>query len=824
MLRNVAFLTLLTLGPHLSAMAMDAPVIIGAEARLPANPRSDYSRYVNWRPADTEVVHLNPPRMSWPYWPEWPNEWGAAHHVFTLQIASDRAFSNPVVNVTTAFNFYNTLPELSGANTWYWRIGYDRGQAGESWSPVRSFVIADDAVVWDRSKLLIPQLVQYNHPRILFNHDNIDVIRGLAKTHPESRAALEYMRSEANGILKKSWWKDFPKSDTTTEPKERFYGIAGDLTLVCFVWRTTGDDKYAGVKERAVTWASYPPGGRASPEGLGGDGAEDASQGNEFLALLFDWLYQDLNEEERNTMIHSLEWRVDHIMNSFAWRSGEKVPGQSLSGTVRSHQYEASMDTAACGLALYEHSEIGREWFELMLHYLIGITCGHGFDEAWNEGPGYGTSKMKWLMNATMYFDTALPDANLGKNPFYRRIGDFFSRVIPVGMEHNAWGNQRNASRSNHLANFRRLAYLTGEGRFLLNWREYGGDQFSTWRPWIAYVLPACYETPEAEPEKDYTALFPTDGWAMAMTAPPSLRATYQNGAGIIFQCRPRGGYGHSFNSDGSFQLFAYGQMLNHGGGSSANKDAFSYHTMSHNTLLIDGLGQAQPSVGQLLSAYGRLIGFEEGENYTYMAGDLTDCYPQKPGHFARWGLPLDKVYTKRALPHLQRFIRHILFVEGKYFIVFDDLSSSKPALYTWLYHILPDTPLEVDPDFFTFHYTVGDVEVKLQHFSTPNALTIEDRKGLDGFINPFTEEDYRKWRKEGPLCGHNLWISNAQKACDWRFLALIYPAREEAELPSVRGLGAYTIQVDGDVICFNPKSAEAEGATLIVDTSAMHP
>ena len=50
------------------------PVRIGPEAIVPESPRSHYSRYVNWRPADGETVGLNPPRMSWPYWPDWPSD------------------------------------------------------------------------------------------------------------------------------------------------------------------------------------------------------------------------------------------------------------------------------------------------------------------------------------------------------------------------------------------------------------------------------------------------------------------------------------------------------------------------------------------------------------------------------------------------------------------------------------------------------------------------------------------------------------------------------------------------------------------------------
>ena len=958
------------------AGGQEPTVRIGADARLPDNPRTHYSRYVNWRPADGETVRVNPPRFSWPYWPDGPKDPADAEHDFTLQISAKADCADPVVHITSPLNFYNTLPLLKGASRWYWRVGYDVGQDGEAWSTTRSFDLAADAVAWDRSALSRPDLAARGHPRILFNARNLGQLRQLARTSSESSAALEHLRREADKVLGKAWWDAFPATDRGKEPKQPFYTIARDLVMVCFVWRLTGDDRYAGVKERAVTWASYPPRGRASPEGLGGDGNEDATQGNEFLALLFDWLYNDLTESERETMIASLEWRIDHWMNSFAWRAkgrtgpmlrvtyrgegghlgdrrlrlapaeewrqftwqadvpegaaeaiveffnyyrsgtvwwsgvdargSETGPGllrngvfrhtegeapdgwrfnryktagtpevtaavdeeggavgircgsnadrgswdqkirvsglnqlrfagryrteamsaaavraTSLSGLCSSHQYEGSMDTAVCGLAAYEHSAIAREWFDLILNYLIGVTCGHGYDEAWNEGAGYGTSKCKWLMNATLYFDTALPEANLGRNPFYRRIGDWFCRVIPVGMDHHAWGNQRNSSRWNHVAHMRKFAFLTGDGRFLLNWQQYGGDRFSKWRPWIEYVLPHYYDQPEPAPESDGVGVFPVGGWGMAASGPPSLRSTFDEGLGLVFQCRPRGGYSHSFNSDASFQLHAYGQMLNHGGGSSANKDAYAYHAMSHNTILVDGLGQAQPGRGQVIPAYGRLAGFSRGDRHVYFAGDATRCYPRDPGTYGRWGLPLHSVYEKRALPHLQRFVRHMLFVRNRYFVIYDDLACSRPATYTWLYHILPDDPVQLDPQAATVDYAVGDVRVRLVHAAPADSLVLEDRRGEDALMNPLTDEDYRKWRVGDILCGHNLWISNKAPARDWSFLAVVYPAPPGQKMPEIRGIGRAAVRVGDDIICFDPKQAP-EGAGIVVDAAAM--
>ena len=972
MLRVAALLMLLC-----ASLSACAAAVIGEGAKLPDQPRSHYSRYVNWAPADGEMVDLNPPRFRWPYDEGWlgtdPED---AAHTFTFQIAGDRQFSQPVVDATCEFNFYNTIAALPSAGPWYWRVGFDIGSPDSHWSDVRSFSVAAEATVWDRADLAKPDLAKLGHPRVIFTAQSLPQLRQICQTDPGSKAALAWLVKQADGVLQKPWWDDFPATDRESEPQQEFYSIAGDLATVAFVWKLTADAKYAGVVERAVTWASYPPGGRASPEGLGGDGSEDASQGNEFLSLLFDWLYQDMTDAQRQIMIRSLEWRVQHLLKKFAWsasgaggpmlrmtfRNGNlegeaahlgdqrywpeasddwntftwtiKVPkgttqvavepfcyyaqgevswdaihvrtseqgpdlvrnadfaeadgdrpkgwgnsvygtaakvayeskgGQhatgaliircadskqrgawnqtvelkgaaelvvqgvyravgatsggvrpgSLAGMNASHQYEMGMDTAVCGLVLYEHSPVGKQWFDIALNYLIGVSCGFGFDQGWNEGAGYGTSKAKWLVNATCYYDSALPEAQLGKNPFLEDIGDWFCRIIPVGMDHHAWGNQRNASRGNHLAHMRKLAYLTGDGRFLYNWQQYGGEDASNWRAWIETALPLYHQQPAPHPEEANARLFPISGWCMAATGPPSNRETYQTGAGFIFQCRPQGGYSHSFNSDGSIQLHAYGQMLNHGGSSSGNGDAIAYHSMSHNLILVDGLGEAQPSRGMRYPEYGQLTGFEQAADYVYVAGDVTNCYPHQPGDFRRWSLPLDPIYTRQALPYLQRVIRHVLFVKGRYFVICDDLQASQPSTWTWLWHILPDEPLKWDAANSTLDYTVNNLPVKLL-LATPGPVTFEDRKGEQEMVNPFTGEDYRKYRQDGPLPAHNLWVSNKSKAASWRYITVVYPQPPGGSIPAISKVDDGAVKVGDDVIRFGDGEA-----TIRVDLEA---
>jgi hypothetical protein len=223
------------------------------------------------------------------------------------------------------------------------------------------------------------------------------------------------------------------------------------------------------------------------------------------------------------------------------------------------------------------------------------------------------------------------------------------------------------------------------------------------------------------------------------------------------------------------------------------------------------------------------MVGFARGESsaaapaYVYFCGDATRCYPSVPGVYQRWGLSIDPLYNKGPLPYLQRFIRHVLFVRGKYFVIFDDLAASQPATWTWLYHIRTgDSPLRFDPKAFTVDYKVDDVSVRLQHIAHPGEIKLDDREGLDARVNPMTGEDLRKGRKGDIPCAHNLWVSNAQKEKTWQFLAIVYPTKPGMTRPEITRLDDATARVGEDVITFNPQSPAAGEAMIVVDPTAM--
>ncbi|HEX2924296.1 MAG TPA: hypothetical protein VHS28_09735 [Chloroflexota bacterium] len=656
--------------------------------------------------------------------------------------------------------------------------------------------------------------------------------------------------------------------DTDKDPASIGYVEMGhSLAAVAFCWRVTGDPKYAGVKDRALKMARYPKGGRSSPQGAGGDSAEDSTQTTEALGLMYDWLYQDMTAMERKDFAASLDWRIEHFVNHFSWKyvvepkptsrpstqpasapassptlaqpsrpatSQPIVYFGSLSTTAGSHQFEGFWDTYPASLAAYEDSPNARLCFALGLNYMIGVGAGHGPDEGWNEGPGYGNSKFAWLTNATSYLDSVFPDFHIGANPWLRRQGEWFRAVTPVGMQHAPWGhgsNNHEYFENGHRKSYRKLAYITGDGRFLANWLQYVDQtnlDYDVMRPWIECTLPLWRARPEPVVQEDPIRLYPIAGWVTALSGSPSDPNTYKHGVGMIFAARSDGAYSHAFACDNSFHIFAYGHDISHAAGT-GEKEADAYQTMSHNTILVDGLGQTQGR--QNVPQFSRILAFGRTGDTVYWCGDATMSYPHVKYRVKTYWGAVSEIYDQRDLAYVTRVNRHILFLHNKYFVILDDLAASQPAQWTWLYHALDSDQSRMDSKTGTFQYTIGQTPVYVKQLLNLPEIDIQDLQGLEGLKNPVTSEDYTDEIIKAPgdrryVAKHNLWLTTRDKHNTWRFLSVIYPVAPSSPAPKIERLDDLTIRVTAgqevDVISFDPKTTHP--ATIIVDLSAIAP
>jgi len=470
----------------------------------------------------------------------------------------------------------------------------------------------------------------------------------------------------------------------------------------------------------------------------------------------------------------------------------------SIAVLCGSHPYENLMVTTAGALAICDESEVARRALELIIHYIIGITNGFGEDECWNEGAGYGNGKMKWLMDATWYLQTALPALNLGKNEAYSAYCDFFARLTPIGAQHTSFGNRGINERdwcTSRITNFRRVAILRHDAVAMQNWldtrrrlSDLGVENTIPYSPWVDYVLPYYGKEPKPRVERRTAKLFPLEGWVTVSSAPPSDYDAQKNAVSMTFHCRPRGGYSHSFRSENAFDIHAYGETIAVGGGTTSNQSYFADSTMSHNTILVNGKGQLG-SKGGGTPICGRIIAYREGKDFVYWAGDATPAYGAESG--------------------LARFIRHVVFVKNQYFVIFDDLRTNpdSPATFQWLYHITPFVPLEFDRDTFAIRYTVGKTRVILRHMANTDQLTFRDLRGAKGMVNPITGEDLTRMDKllraengeikvPPPLDAHHIWISTTKPEKRMQFLSVIVPYRDGESEPKISPAGKLAVKV----------------------------
>jgi len=818
-----------------------------------------YNRAIVWRPADNTIVNLNPPRFSWPYEPTIMLEDGDEKkylpvRYYRFQVSLDRQFETLLVDVVeTPFNFYNAVPVFPEDRPVYWRVGYyDPEQMVLQWQKARVFEISPQAVRWDRSGLAEPKFISEEHPRIIFNSGNIQALRRLAVTHPFSREIYERVLADATTDLDAGWFRNFPRTDKV--PEEQLRGLYPDippwldpdggdapylliierLMNMAFAYMLTGDERFLAVTGRLRTVAAYGTGGATSPEGLGG--SEDYVALNEYLSLFYDWFYDHLSPVARSQVLESLRWRTEHIVNSYSWRGrkGTRVSPSSIAVCGSSHPFENINYTVPAGLAAYGTGSIFNTTYQLAVNYYSGVNNPFGPEDAWNEGPGYGLSKFKWMVNAVCYYDMSLEGANFGLNPFLTEIGEFFTRMAPLGLPHLSFGNigiMEPYYLNNRLSSFRKLAYLTSSRRFLQSWEDtdrrleqigYSSHRKYS-RPWIEYALPFYYGEPELEPKASLGKLFPDGGWVGASTLYPGRLDNFDNSLGINFHARPRGAFNHAFFGDNSFQIYAYGQNITHAGGSTQNGDRHAHHSMSQNLVLVDGLGQAQPSHTRmqnfrksLFKPYtARIARYLETDGTVYFKGEAANSYIQYPYRYQEfWGHLGDgeiNPYDEKDLSYLTRADRHVLFVGGRYFVMLDDMAVSKDraggSLFSWLYHVLQDVPLDWDGEKGSFSYTIEDVTT-LVKVICPEEFDFQDRRKQQGLVNPITGEDYTKWVKKiqrydknftgayPEVVTHNIWITNRNPVHQLRYLAVIYPCREGEPVPEIERVDDLTVRV----------------------------
>jgi len=781
-----------------------AGTVFDASDATPLDEKQVLPQYVTFRPGDGQVCEVNPPRFVWPYVPGVVPKGRVEDHTFRLQIASDAGMKRLTVDEAgLKINFYNALPVLGGGGPWYWRVGYDVGTPEEKWSRVRQFTLAGGAMAWDRTAMKDLAGRLKGHPRVLLNAENTDRLLAAGAKDPAlamlrdriRSLADRHLRSRRHGRLSE---KDTPDCGVTSK---EFSAVGQGVELCAWAWSFTGNRKYLDAKEDALRLASYPPGGVSTPEGRLAPRGQDKwpTQITQSLAIFLDRCWDELSEGERERLIASVDWRIRANLDQFSWRQRGRIASNGLAVWPSSHPYQAAVWTLGADVAAYEHSPAAREHAWIVLNYLVGVTGGAGGYESYNEGAGYGNWKFETTVISTLLWNLTVPDLKLHLNPYYARVSDFLSRLSPVGTYRSSFGNQGYTAYADiHATIFREMAMMTGRGEFLANWEACHRFRKSSQRPVpprplhlpAEYVMLATRDLPRPHAEAHATKLFNVSGWVMTAASPPSAFDRWRENVGMTFHCRPRGGYSHSFKSENAFDLYAYGRLIAVGGATAVNRERLQHDTMSHNAVLIDGRGQEYNFHKPERPMAGRIVAFAERDGVVYFSGDATWAYPNVKG--------------------LAHCLRHVLFVDGKCFLIVDDIGMRedvKPARYTWLWHFLPKAPLDYDRERCELRYTMDGVHVLVRHLGNEGNLEYRALIGPEeGSRNPITGKDYyrnllagakeKNTNLDRQFTQTNIWLTTVKPSRTGRFVAVVLPWKDGMDEPAVESLSGGRLRV----------------------------
>ncbi|NLY02127.1 MAG: DUF4962 domain-containing protein [Rhodopirellula sp.] len=611
--------------------------------RISAGPRpstrTDHSR----------DSYSDPPTFGWPQ--------PAGERSRRLQYSRSPDFpADATTTVDVDRNFYMP-PEPIGAGTWYWRT-WTENLLLEGWTPIEQIVVVPDAHRFTTPPLPVAEIAAMARPRLL----------ECAKIGepPLTDERIKQRIASAEKLFK-TGVPEHPGPHVPGDPRWPtwidWYGkVAGKITggtgrrlqTIAQYAMLTGDPQVVGwAKELALEACKWDPEG-GSAMSRGDIGAHHLLRG---LNWCYDACRDRMTDAERDTLQKAIVERAGQFwkrLNPF--RHGE----------ANNHAWLQALGVAESGLVLAgEHPEAG-DWAEYVRQLYLGrFLCCLGYQGDNNEGIaywGYGlgfiidyADLMKGVSGIDFYRHPWLNQT--ARFPMYSAPPDGWAvSFADTGMPNHGVRGPAQASQ------VRQLALRTR-------------DPYALWYSGAREAVDGL--EPLAPTDLPQSIHYRHIGVGIFNT---SLADGAENVAVAMHSGRYQAGHQHP--DQNSFVIHAYGEKLAIDGGyydwyGSPHFKAYSMQTLAHNTLLVDGEGQAACTDG----ADGRIAAWFDSPGYGYTAGDASD----------------PDIYRGR----LKRFDRAILFIKPGFVVVHDAVEAAGPAKLDWLLHAV--APIETDAGKMSF-------------------------------------------------------------------------------------------------------------------------
>ena len=624
----------------------------------------------------TRDSYSNPPLFNWPKL----DEEGAQK----LQYSRDQSFpANASVTIDLERNYY-TPPQPMDPGLWYWRV-WSSDELSEGWSDVERVTVLPEAHRFVTKPVDVEELASKPRPRLL-EYAKI----GQPEVTAERKAQLiksakrvrdtptstyravtgnvpapekEYAGPDGKRVvLGRTGIHVHPGVHVKGDPRWPtwidWYGrVAGRITsgtgrrlqyMGQYAMLTQDPQVIQWAKEMAIMACMWDP--KAGSAMRRGDiGAHHLLRG---LNWCYDACRDHMTEQERTLLNNTIVERASQFYNRLNPFRGHEA---------NNHAWLQAFGVGEAGLALLGDYDQAAEWAEYVRQLYVGrFLCCLGYQGDNNEGLSYWSYGLMFIVE---YADMmkAVCGIDLYEHPWLKQTARFPMYCAPP----NAWGvSFGDSGKPNH--GIRGPAAIRQVRKLAIRTR----DPYTLWYSGARDPVDGIAPRPPVDltPSIHYRHI----GWVVFNTSLVDGRegVTVAMHSGTYYA-------GHQHPDQNSFVVNAYGDKLAIDGGyydwyGSPHFKAYSMTTLAHNTLLVNGQGQAACKHG----ADGRVAAYLDSPGYGYTVGDAADPEIYK-------GL-------------LKRFDRRILFIKPGFVVIHDLVASAKePARYDWMLHAI--VPIKTD-------------------------------------------------------------------------------------------------------------------------------
>jgi len=533
-------------------------------------------------PRINEVMYETPPTFSFLY------EEDADRYTVTIRQEGRTVWQG---NTERSFITPDVILE---PGSYEWNLTTSDGERG--WQP---FGIAETAVRWLRPDAkAIFDAVPDLRPRHLFCHEDI------SETAHSNPNAIETLKRNIRLALEHGMPQP-PRyhRDPDALPYREYFGLHRDYCdrdlVACALGHQLLNDTRAAhhAKELLLTLCDWNSEGPCSLEGPWGD--EVGLSHARCLPAVFDLCYDLLNEKERLFVARTVaayafqcERRLDRL--DFC-----QNPGDSHAGRLPAYLGEAAMVLKGTGVV---PDEVLIRWLTFAIDVYSGIFPYFGGpDGGWAEGVFYASSYTKWFLP---FFSAVerFSGVSFLKRPFYQRLIRYFQHFCPPNWEIHPfadgyWCKPDDAEWPGFFAQNPYHIYAERFGAPLMRKWSQEAQKQEIFKLHLLDVFLPCGEPDTKSLAGGITraCAFPDSGYISLHTNPEHPESELA----LLARASRFGSVSHQHADQGSFALMAGGTALISPSGYFGRQYGTKHHkewtnqSIAHNTLLIDGQGQA---------------------------------------------------------------------------------------------------------------------------------------------------------------------------------------------------------------------------------------